>query len=171
MIGSPNTIAGFRTAYPDGSFMLAWQKMQAWFNADGTLKDAQYKRMHNGQLVTRAVSPKHVHVRAWLDKQGKSELAFQKRINKPLPARPLSFADAKARYVHRYTMEYLPSWARKPSPNGKYYAPQYASDREWYENTIFPGEKHIPAKADHCESNKQTWPLGQWLNAPYQIKG
>jgi hypothetical protein len=82
--------------------------------------------------------------------------------------RPITLAQARAQYPHRYTLDHVPDWARKPCGNGKYYAPQYRSDAEWYEKTVFPGEGHISARAKFCESNGQTWPLGQWLDAPYK---
>jgi hypothetical protein len=83
-------------------------------------------------------------------------------------ARPITFNEARAQYPHRYTMEHVPAWARKPCEgNGKYYAPQYRTDAEWYEKTAFPGEGGIDRREDHCMSNAPSWPLGQWLDAPY----
>jgi hypothetical protein len=82
--------------------------------------------------------------------------------------RPITLQQARANYPYRYTMEHFPAWARKPCGNGKYYAPQYASDAEWYENTVFPGEGHLHGNCGNCESSGQTWPLGQWLDAPYK---
>lgn len=79
----------------------------------------------------------------------------------------LSFSDARAQYVHRFTMDHVPAWARKVRPDGTYYAPQYASDREWYERTKFPGEPGLPGDCKYCESSGQTWPLGQSLAAPF----
>lgn len=82
--------------------------------------------------------------------------------------RPITLQQARAQYVHRYTMEHMPAWAKAPlQSTGKYYAPQYRNDAEWYENTTFPGEGGLPRDADHCESRMQTWPLGLWLDAPY----
>jgi hypothetical protein len=82
--------------------------------------------------------------------------------------RPITFEQARAQYPHRYTMEHIPDWARKLCDGtGKYYAPQYRSDAEWYANTHFPGEHGIPHKSKYCNSNGQTWPLGDWLDAPY----
>lgn len=80
-----------------------------------------------------------------------------------------TLAQACARYVHRYTMQHVPAWAREPH-NGRYYAPQYRSDAEWYASTIFPGEPGYPygKRNRHCYTSGQTWPLGQWLNAPYR---
>ena len=84
-------------------------------------------------------------------------------------ARKLSFEHAKAMYVHRYTMEHIPEWVRTsgPNANGKFYAPHFRSDREWYDNTLFYGESDLATK-EHCYTAKPTWPLGQWLDAPYQ---
>lgn len=80
-----------------------------------------------------------------------------------------SFAQACATYVHRYTLEHVPFWASLPcAGNGLYYAPQYRTDREWYDRTVFPGERDIPAKEKWCRSTHQTWPLGQWLDAPFK---
>lgn len=82
--------------------------------------------------------------------------------------RPISFEAAKARYPHRYTGEHVPSWARERAPNGRCYAPGFRNDREWYANTLFPGEAGIPKRHKHCETSNQSWPLGQWLDHPYQ---
>jgi len=80
--------------------------------------------------------------------------------------RKLPFEQATARYVHRYTMDHVPAWATKPHA-GRYYAPQFRSDREWYEHTKFKGEPgYLGAKGD-CYTTGQTWPLGQWLDQPY----
>jgi hypothetical protein len=84
--------------------------------------------------------------------------------------RPLTFAQAKAQFVHRYTAEHIPGWARKPAPNGKFYAPQFQTDREWYDATKFRQE--VPGAAGlrksaldrmDCYTTGQTWPRGQWL--------
>jgi hypothetical protein len=81
-----------------------------------------------------------------------------------------TLAEACAQYVHRFTMEHVPSWSRERSRSG-YYAPQFRSDAEWYENTLFPGEeKHTALMGTHqaiCYTTGQTWPLGQWLDKPY----
>jgi hypothetical protein len=85
-------------------------------------------------------------------------------------AKLISFDDAKRLYVNRYTMEHVPLWAKQPcSGNGKYYAPQYRSDAEWYENTDFPPLKARGSDGD-CFSANPTWPLGQWLDKEY-VKG
>lgn len=97
-------------------------------------------------------------------------------------ARPVSFEQAKSQYVHRYTMEHVPQWASRsfheqgtpldkfPEADKQWPAPQYRTDREWYDNTRFPGEDGLSKRASHCESNGQTWPLGQRLTAPYGNK-
>jgi hypothetical protein len=79
---------------------------------------------------------------------------------------------AKREYVHRFTMEHVPAWAAKPMPNGTHYAPQYASDAEWYANTLFPGEEGNPhsPRLGACYSTNPTWPLGHFLTEPYRRK-
>jgi hypothetical protein len=82
--------------------------------------------------------------------------------------RPITLQQARASYPYRYTMEHVPAWARKPCGNGKYYAPQYRTDAEWYDNTVFPGEGGLEPDEAACFSSGETWPLGQWLDAPYE---
>lgn len=85
-----------------------------------------------------------------------------------MKARPLTFAQACARYPHRFTMSHVPQWAHKPMENGRFYAPQYRDCLEWYEKTKFPGEAGNPANSDHCHAAGQSWPLGQSLAEPYR---
>lgn len=75
----------------------------------------------------------------------------------------LSFKEACAQYVHRYTLQHIPQWAKQPAPGGKYYAPQYITDQEWYDNTVFPPDS---LSKNHCMTSNQSWPLGMWLEAP-----
>lgn len=83
--------------------------------------------------------------------------------------RSMSFSEACARYVHRFTLEHIPACARHMNGNNLMYnAPQYASDKEWYDRTFFHGE-HELATARHCYSTCPTWPLGKWLAAPYRM--
>lgn len=84
-----------------------------------------------------------------------------------------SFEEACSQYVHRYTMEHVPSWALGPISDGKFYAPQYRSDREWYDSTVFPGESHFPVAMGlkHCWSKSPTFPLGYWLDGPFTQTG
>lgn len=87
---------------------------------------------------------------------------------KPTPNNPkLPFDQACAQYVHRFTMEHVPQWARAQREDGTYYAPQFRSDREWYENTLFP--PHEMCHKTDSYTTGQTWPLGQSLPEPYQI--
>lgn len=84
--------------------------------------------------------------------------------------RPITFEQAKSRYVHRFTMQHIPAWAREVREDGSYYAPQYRSDKEWYELTKFPGEDGIPKREKFCQSNGQTWPLGKSLANPFKAE-
>lgn len=85
----------------------------------------------------------------------------------------ITFEQAKAQYVHRFTMDHCPVWARHPAPNGRYYAPQYASDAEWYGKTLFPPNNPFAmGKRDtSCYSSGPSWPLGEWLTEPYSVAG
>jgi hypothetical protein len=93
-------------------------------------------------------------------------------LGKLMATRKISFEDAKRQYVHRYTMEHIPNWARTPADRdeeGRYYAPQFRSDCEWYENTKFYGEDGwLGTRRTDCYTTGQTWPLGNWLNEPYK---
>jgi hypothetical protein len=86
-----------------------------------------------------------------------------------------SFEEAKRRFPGRFTMEHAPRWARCSGPvilsggTVRYYAPQYRTDREWYDGTKFPGERDCVSE-DHCFSFLPSWPLGRWLEAPYAAR-
>jgi hypothetical protein len=85
----------------------------------------------------------------------------------------LSFQQACSKYIHRFTMDHVPQWAADKMPSGDYYAPQYSSDLEWYENTYFPGEiQHIMGKnhKGNCDSRNCSFPLGTFLTSPFQNK-
>jgi hypothetical protein len=75
----------------------------------------------------------------------------------------LSFSEACAQYVHRYTLQHIPQWAKQPMPNGNWYAPQYLTDQEWYDNTVFPPHN---GQRKYCTTSNQSWPLGTVLEAP-----
>lgn len=86
--------------------------------------------------------------------------------------RKITLEQARAQYPHRYTMEHVPAWARRSfreagGTKDTYPAPQYASDAEWYANTVFPGEPGVHGNARYCESKNQTWPLGKELPRAY----
>lgn len=78
-------------------------------------------------------------------------------------ARP-SLEQAKAQYTNRFTMEHVPSWALQKRQDGTFYAPQFRSDAEWYENTSFPTNP----RERFCTTINQSWPLGQALSQPYR---
>lgn len=81
------------------------------------------------------------------------------------PKRP-SLEQARAQFVHRFTLEHVPAWARQQREDGTFYAPQFATDREWYDNTLFHGESEL-ADRHHCHTGAPTWPMGQSLTSPY----
>ena len=76
--------------------------------------------------------------------------------------RSITLEQATAAFTNRYTMEHKPLWANV-THMGKQYAPQYASDKEWYDNTLFYGESDIVGDDTTCYSSGETWPLGEWL--------
>ena len=79
----------------------------------------------------------------------------------------MAFEQAKNRYVHRFTADHIPDWARQKADNGRYHAPGFSSDRDWYEKTIFPGEGNISSRSRFCES-KPDFPFGKWLVEPFR---
>src|SRR5215467_8274189 len=82
--------------------------------------------------------------------------------------RKLTFEQATPRYIHRFTCDHVPAWALLRRVDGTFYAPQYASDRQWYDHTKFNGEAGYFGVANDCYSTGQTWPLGVALSAPYR---
>jgi hypothetical protein len=76
----------------------------------------------------------------------------------------MTFEEAKRVYVHRFTMEHVPARARKPHLD-RYPAPQYRTDAERFANTEFPPDN--PLSKRDCHSSNPSWPLGQWLDAPF----
>jgi hypothetical protein len=62
-------------------------------------------------------------------------------------------------FVHRYTAEHVPSWARGELKDGKPYPVQFASDKDWLENTLFQVTKagNLSNRHSYCESHP-TWP-------------
>lgn len=67
--------------------------------------------------------------------------------------------DALAHYVHRFTREHVPAWARQPRPDGTPYPLQFDSDRDWLANTYFrvTGRGKFDERETHCQSYP-TWP-------------
>jgi hypothetical protein len=70
--------------------------------------------------------------------------------------------EALTRYVHRFTGEHAPAWARSPRPCGRPYPVQFRDDRDWLANTDFPVTKagELSAWPGDCRS-RPTWPHGQ----------
>lgn len=87
--------------------------------------------------------------------------------------RPLTLAQAQARYPQRYTCDHVPQWATYPLRRDRlgdaedYPGPAYASDAEWYDRTAFPGEHGLPASHFGCVSTRETYPWGRYLPAPF----
>ena len=84
----------------------------------------------------------------------------------------------RKRFVHRFTCEHKPVWATGETGKRRlrdgsiaYHAPQYRTDAEWYEATVFPGEPGIPFgwPEGMPYSRNRTWPLGRMLPRPYQV--
>lgn len=67
-------------------------------------------------------------------------------------------AQAKARFVHRFTRQHRPQWA-KANPK---YAPHFADDADWLAHTYFEITKQgeFDRRVNHCESHP-TWPDGK----------
>lgn len=80
--------------------------------------------------------------------------------------RSLTFEQAKQQFTNRFTMEHVPSWAKQVREDGTFYAPQYATDLEWYNKTSFEGECELSSRST-CYSHSPSWPLGMALKAPY----
>jgi hypothetical protein len=99
-------------------------------------------------------------------KSSKKKIRQKKCKSGFIPSR-ITFAAAIKRYPNRYTLEHIPSWATTPLFD-KYYAPLYSSDKEWYDNTVFPEERENLPK-NQCISKNFTYPIGKWLKQPYYI--
>ena len=67
-----------------------------------------------------------------------------------------------ARFVHRFTREHVPAWAREPRPDGQPYKVQFASDAEWLAHTSFAVTRDgsLDKRVASCMS-APTWPEGQ----------
>lgn len=76
----------------------------------------------------------------------------------------MDFEKAKRMFRHRYTCEHIPRWAIAEAKKRRYYAPQYRTDREWFDNTVFtPGSRY-------CESSNASFPLGnKWAQDTMQL--
>lgn len=67
--------------------------------------------------------------------------------------------EALARFVHRYTREHKPNWARLPRNDVPQMPVHFASDAEWLENTFFPvnADGRLSNRSEGCQS-APTWP-------------
>ena len=74
--------------------------------------------------------------------------------------RPDQQRRALSMFVHRYTAEHRPAWVKDEAATPV----QFASDREWLENTLFWVRKDgtISGRHHHCESSP-TWPINPEL--------
>lgn len=65
-------------------------------------------------------------------------------------------------YVHRYTGDHRPQWARTYRDNGKPYQVQFVDDADWLANTWFAVTKtgKLDSRVRECFSSP-TWPKGK----------
>jgi hypothetical protein len=86
--------------------------------------------------------------------------------------RSISFDHARSEYKNRFTCEHVPAWSSQSlreqgGDSDLFCAPQYKTDKEWYDNTDFPGENGNDLR-HCCVSRNQSWPMGKSLTAPYR---
>ena len=72
---------------------------------------------------------------------------------------PAARREALSAFVHRFTRDNVPAWARKPRPDGTPYPVQFDSDADWLENTLFPvnAAGNLSGRERYC-SSAPTWP-------------
>jgi hypothetical protein len=65
-------------------------------------------------------------------------------------------------FVHRFTKDHKPDWARRPRPDGTPYMVQFASDQDWLEHTEFyiTNKGELSRRHKTCFSSP-TWPDGK----------
>lgn len=76
---------------------------------------------------------------------------------------------AKRMYVHRYTRDHIPNWARySKRPDGRLYPVQFASDADWLRHTQFRVtiDGRLRKDASYCYS-RPTYPDNPELRRPY----
>ncbi len=77
--------------------------------------------------------------------------------------------EALAKFVHRYTAEHVPAWARKPREDGSMYPVQFSSDVEWLQFTEFPVDRNGNlTKFGECWSHPR-WPNDEQLRVKYGV--
>jgi hypothetical protein len=59
------------------------------------------------------------------------------------------------RFVHRYTGEHVPAWAKQPRPDGRAYQPHFPTDADWLRCTKFwvRPDGELDGRYNRCESN------------------
>ena len=75
-------------------------------------------------------------------------------------------AEVLRAFVHRFTGDHKPDWARKPRPDGTAYPLQFKDDADWLANTFFAINRDgsLSAKQHFCSSSP-TWPNNPELRA------
>ena len=86
--------------------------------------------------------------------------------------RSISFEAACMGYKNRFTCENVPAWSSQSfreqgGDSDLFCAPQYKTDKEWYDNTDFPGENGNNLK-NSCYSHNASWPMGKSLVSPFR---
>lgn len=79
--------------------------------------------------------------------------------------------DALAQFVHRYTGDHKPAWAREYRSDGTVYPLQFASDAEWLANTTFTvrDDGQLALNHRYCAS-RPTWPQNPELRISKRTK-
>lgn len=67
---------------------------------------------------------------------------------------PVARGEALRRFVHRFTGDHVPAWAKQPRPDGRPYEPPFKSDDAWLAHTYFCVTKYgqLDERAKYCES-------------------
>lgn len=75
---------------------------------------------------------------------------------------PADQLEACRAFVHRYTREHVPGWARDLRPDGERYPVQLDSDADWLAHTMFAvrADGRLDRRVKRCESSP-TWPDGK----------
>ncbi len=85
---------------------------------------------------------------------------------------PYMQSAVKRAFVHRFTGDHTPAWARQPMPNGSPYPVQFKDDTDWLANTYFwitvKGE--LAKRPSGCQSNP-TWPFNPELRRNLEKAG
>lgn len=68
---------------------------------------------------------------------------------------PVVQREALSMFVHRYTRDHVPDWAREPTDDGKPPPVQFDSDAEWLAHTRFKVTKsgRLDQRSQQCWNN------------------